>query len=341
MGVILFQSSSKSAEITDPTTATLAVVLNGQELLKTYQSGSAAVSADRVINFSTIGNYYTAKILKNIPLITILFCFILIGSSFLLWTILRNIQNKDTMHIVEKLKTLTEGNCFVSVDPTITTAYDSIKAKFTDNLEDYKRLNSYLSHEQKNAISILRTNLELNDNHEYIKSLDKISDSIDDILTLSDTLVNTQTTEVDITLICASICDEYRKISDTITFNFNEDHNTLILARERWISRAVSNLLDNAVKYGNNKPIEVTVKNENHSVIIIVRDQGIGMDKIHQDKIFNNRYRINGLNKAGYGIGLSLVSHVCDLCSGFVWVESVENQGSTFYLSFCEYTNKG
>ena len=102
------------------------------------------------------------------------------------------------------------------------------------------------------------------------------------------------------------------------------------------IYRAICNLLDNAIKYGEDKPIEINVKNKNNSIIISVHDNGIGIPQELQDKIFNHRYRINELNKDGYGIGLSLVSHVCDLCSGFVWVESEKNKGSTFYLSFPE-----
>ena len=73
------------------------------------------------------------------------------------------------------------------------------------------------------------------------------------------------------------------------------------------------------------------------SVIIIVKDHGIGISEEKQNQIFNHNYRINELNKDGYGIGLSLVSHVCDLCQGFVTVESKMQEGTTFYLSFPVY----
>lgn len=123
------------------------------------------------------------------------------------------------------------------------------------------------------------------------------------------------------------------KIS-VITFIFDEDADTEIIAKERWIYRAVANLVSNAVKYGEGKPIEVKVENKKHSVIVSVKDNGIGISPEAQEKIFNHRYRINELNKDGYGIGLSLVSHVCDLCGGFAAVESELGVGSVFYLSF-------
>ena len=139
---------------------------------------------------------------------------------------------------------------------------------------------------------------------------------------------------VDVALVCAEVCDSYCKLSRQITFHFDENENTEIIAKERWIYRSIANLLSNAVKYGQNKPIEVSVKSKNNSVIIIVKDHGIGMSEDAQEKIFNNRYRVNELNKDGYGIGLSLVSHVCDLCGGFATVDSELGKGSTFYISF-------
>jgi len=224
---------------------------------------------------------------------------------------------------------------YASIDQTFSAVYQKLKQQFFDRITDYKRLHSYLSHEQKNNIAILRTELELSENVELLKTIDRISDSIDDILTLSESDEDTMKVEVDITLVCAEVCDAYMNLSDKISFSFDEaDH--VIFAKDRWIYRAVSNLVDNAVKYGNGKSIEVSVVSKNHSIIVSVKDYGVGIDASAQEVIFDHRFRINELQKDGYGIGLSLVSHVCDLCGGFVFVESEENEGSTFYLSFPE-----
>lgn len=139
---------------------------------------------------------------------------------------------------------------------------------------------------------------------------------------------------VDVALVCAAVCDSYKTMQNTITFDFDEDADTEIIAKERWVYRAIANLVSNAVKYGEGKPIEVKVENKKHNVIVSVKDHGIGISPEVQEKIFNHRYRINELNKDGYGIGLSLISHVCDLCGGFATVESQINAGSIFYLSF-------
>ncbi len=107
-------------------------------------------------------------------------------------------------------------------------------------------------------------------------------------------------------------------------FAFTEDQPTLIHGRDRWIYRAVFNLVDNAIKYGEGKLVTVTISNQKGSVIVEVKDHGIGIPQKKQASIFSHQYRVHGLKQDGYGIGLSVVSHVCDLCRGFVYLESEE-----------------
>lgn len=290
---------------------------------------------NQVIRIDEIGRAYLKSGFKDIFIMVIIFFVVFIMASFLLWITLNKIHNKEIENIVKKLNTFEDGFDPYLVSKSFGVAYENIKEKFQQNLEDYKKLNSYLSHEQKNAIAILRTNLEIDENKEYINLLDGITDSIDDILTISDLKSDDDMVLVDVSLVCAKVCDTYRRTYKNIDFDFDDD--TTILAKERWIYRAVSNLVHNAVKYGEGKPIRVSVKNRYNSVVIEVEDNGIGMDRKFIEKIFNNKYRINDLNKDGYGIGLSLVSHVCDLCNGIILVDSEVNRGSCFYLSFSEY----
>lgn len=296
-----------------------------------------ALDSKLVVDVDEIGKVYLQTGFEDILSIILIFFFIFILASLILWLVLNKVHDKEIENIVNNLNDIDDDFDPYSVSKTFGIAYENIKEKFKQNLEDYKKLNSYLSHEQKNAIAILRTNLEIDGNKEYIKLLDNIADSIDDILTLSDLKSDEEMVKVDVSLICASICDMYKKTYKNIEFDFDEESNTTILAKERWIYRAVSNLVDNAVKYGENKKIVVSVRSKYNSVIIKVEDNGMGMDKNFIDSIFNNKYRINDLKKDGYGIGLSLVSHVCDLCNGIVVVDSEINKGSCFYLSFSEF----
>lgn len=296
-------------------------------------NGTLQFHAEKFLNTSDYQSAIMEAMLRQLFPVSVLFLISLFFFSVCLWRLLKSVYEKRVLKIAEQMNTAVTANS-ISDHPVLTAAYEQIRQKFDDRLNDYKRLNSYLSHEQKNAIAILRTNLELSENRAYLKNLDDIADSIDDILTLSENTDTSSLVPVEVSLICAEVYDNYRKVTDTISFDFDGDDDTEILARSRWIYRAVANLLDNAVKYGENKPIALSVRAKKGSVIVRVEDHGIGISNVKQEAIFQNRYRINELNKDGYGIGLSLVSHVCDLCGGFVMMESWPGEGSTFYLSF-------
>ena len=99
---------------------------------------------------------------------------------------------------------------------------------------------------------------------------------------------------------------------------------------------AVTNLLDNAVKYSESgEPVEVDATVEDATVCISVRDHGIGIPSRDLERIFERFYRVDRARSratGGTGLGLSIVRHVAQAHGGDVTVESVEGEGSTFRL---------
>lgn len=308
--------------------------LNSQDYVQIVEnSGSIQMNPNRFVKESDYQSQLLSRMYRLLIPAVVVFLILLIAFFLFFWLLLKGIQKKRSLKIAQQMNSVVTDDVLED-DPVLAAAYQQLKQKFDNQMDDYKRLNSYLSHEQKNAIAILRTNLELSENVEYLKNLDDIADSIDDILTLSENASTSPVATVDVSVICAEVYDNYRKVNDNISFEFDGEEDTEILARSRWIYRAVANLLDNAIKYGENKPITLSVHTQKGSVVVVVKDNGIGIPPDKQEAIFHEHYRINELNKDGYGIGLSLVSHVCDLCGGFIMVESAPGEGSAFYLSF-------
>jgi two-component system sensor histidine kinase SenX3 len=97
---------------------------------------------------------------------------------------------------------------------------------------------------------------------------------------------------------------------------------------------AVTNLLDNAVKYSEpGDPVEVDAAVVDGSVCISVRDHGIGIPSRDLERIFERFYRVDRARSratGGTGLGLSIVRHVAQAHGGDVTVESTEGEGSTF-----------
>ena len=104
------------------------------------------------------------------------------------------------------------------------------------------------------------------------------------------------------------------------------------------IVQSLSNLLDNAVKYSREaRDIVVALGREDDSIVISVRDQGIGIPRAEQRKIFDRFHRVStGLvhDVKGSGLGLAIVQHIVRAHRGKVTVESRPGEGSRFSARF-------
>lgn len=117
---------------------------------------------------------------------------------------------------------------------------------------------------------------------------------------------------------------------------FLEAENFHFLLDKIHFTNVLFNLLDNANKYSTVSPkIIVRTKNNNNGIIISVEDNGIGMSKETQNKIFDKFYRIstgNIHNVKGFGLGLSYVKAIVNACKGNITVKSEQGKGSRFEI---------
>jgi signal transduction histidine kinase len=104
------------------------------------------------------------------------------------------------------------------------------------------------------------------------------------------------------------------------------------------VSRALLNLVDNAIKYsGDDKHIEILLRQNPEYVVIEVRDRGIGIEAKDLNKIFDPYFRAqfsDTITRRGAGLGLTLVQQIVESHGGKVELDSTLGSGSTFRLMF-------
>jgi PAS domain S-box-containing protein len=148
-------------------------------------------------------------------------------------------------------------------------------------------------------------------------------------------------TKINLASICINLIREYStpakyKLLD-LTFH-NNCEETDVFADEYSVTMALSNLLDNAIKYTDKGTVKVILRRGNHNDLILkVQDSGIGISEENLEKIFEPyRQEQMGYGRAydGIGLGLSLVKKVLSLNNAKISVNSIKEEGTTFTITF-------
>jgi signal transduction histidine kinase len=120
-----------------------------------------------------------------------------------------------------------------------------------------------------------------------------------------------------------------------IQTNIQPDLPSVLIDREA-MAQAISNLVDNAIKYsGDVKQLSIKTEMLGSDLSIEIADRGIGIPRAEQAKVFEKFYRVgNGLvhDVKGSGLGLSLVKHIIESHKGTISVESDVGKGSRFTI---------
>ena len=161
--------------------------------------------------------------------------------------------------------------------------------------------------------------------------------------------LNLKKEEIDVNEIISDVVKNIKiqvEIKDGKIETFYNAESEKIVADKIHITNVFYNLLDNANKYSPKKPeIKVTTENSTKGIIIKTEDNGIGISKANQKKIFDKLYRVptgDVHDFKGYGLGLSYVKKIIEKHGGKISVESELTNGSKFtiFLPFMQKSIK-
>jgi signal transduction histidine kinase len=116
-------------------------------------------------------------------------------------------------------------------------------------------------------------------------------------------------------------------------------------ATGRWdrlrVDQVVTNLISNAIKYGQGHPIDVAVEGGSKEVVLRVRDRGMGVAPEHQARIFGRFERaVSSRHYGGFGLGLWIVRQIVEAHGGTIVVQSEPGEGSTFTVRLPRNTDE-
>ncbi|MFC2129437.1 sensor histidine kinase [Bacteroidota bacterium] len=128
-----------------------------------------------------------------------------------------------------------------------------------------------------------------------------------------------------------------RKFNIKLEFDGSYPKPIKVKADKERITEAIANLITNSIKYGRNHgKTKVAFKEEGKSILIEIRDNGIGISEEDLPRIFERFFRVDkhrSRDTGGTGLGLSIVKHVIQAHKQTIDVSSIPGIGTTFVLS--------
>ena len=226
----------------------------------------------------------------------------------------------------------------------LASSFNEMLGALSISREQQHRLVTDASHELRTPITSLRTNLEYMQRNSSIEE-DERRLILDDVLFELDELTGLVTELVDLAtdqhhmgeaecieldeLVDAVVQRHRRRTSYNIVYTATSSQ---IIAAPALVERAVSNMVDNALKW-NPPDSSVQVRVENGSVI--VSDNGPGIPVEEHEQVFERFYRTEGARSLpGSGLGLSIVRHVAESFGGQARIIDDGQPGTTIELSF-------
>lgn len=141
--------------------------------------------------------------------------------------------------------------------------------------------------------------------------------------------------EINTKKLVETIITDYKYKIETNNIKLEIDELPDCNADQLLIKQVFSNLIDNAIKYSKQEPqakIIITGERKNEEVLYAIQDNGVGISKEDQEKIFNIFEQLNN-SKQGEGLGLALVKKIVTLHQGQIWVKSTVGAGTKIFLS--------
>lgn len=174
----------------------------------------------------------------------------------------------------------------------------------------------------------------LEDTESQSKRLSKMVNDLLDLSLITTGKIDLEIEDANISNIVTAVADRFAtRLTDKKQLNVIVKKPVLGKCDKLRIEQAIVNLVSNAIKYGNNKPITIQVNTLHDRARIVVSDQGIGIPHDQQKKIFNRFERaVSARDYKGLGVGLYITYQIVKAHNGKIHLQSQPGNGSIFTI---------
>jgi len=248
--------------------------------------------------------------------------------------------NDDKIELIKTISILISFIIYLLVLMIGYKFIDTIYSEIETNIKKLKMFNSNVSHELKTPLAIMKSEIEVAkmNTSECNKLFNSLLDEIDYLNEITEKLLFlTQNHKlkkeiVDLEEIIFEIIEKHeKKIKFYLEFGEDDYH---ILADKTLLKIAINNIIENSIKYKASL-IKIKLYKEKNQIVLIIKDNGIGIPPDKLPFIFDEFYRVDesrNKNIKGLGLGLSIVKNILNLHNAKIKVKSED--GVEFSIIF-------
>ena len=180
-------------------------------------------------------------------------------------------------------------------------------------------------------------------NEDLLEEVDKLINMSNDLLFLarSDSAKPEKSqNKINLSSICSNQIKSIKIYANNKGISLNEDIKKAlyIMGNANQINRLVANLLKNAIDYNKkNGEVLLSLKKIKHTIVLTIKDTGIGITLNEQKHIFERFYKVDkarSIYEEGSGLGLSIVKEILDFHKGTIKINSELGKGTEVIVSF-------
>ena len=147
----------------------------------------------------------------------------------------------------------------------------------------------------------------------------------------------------DLTALCHQVAGEMKGYSGDAVVSIDTGRSLIIDGFKEEMHSALTNLVTNAIKYGDGKQVDIAIASSDRGIEVAVTDQGPGIPPEHLSRVTERFYRVDESREStigGSGLGLSIVKHALEHHDAELKIESTQGQGSTFSFVIPAFRSK-